>query len=77
MNENLNKDTSPEMGENVQAPEENVLNPKGKPKHKHSSALVAASKGRSAMEHVDPHRSSGLSSDFRSTGTNVSYEELL
>jgi hypothetical protein len=44
-------------------------------KHKHSSALVAASRARSAVEHVDPHRLSSLSSNFKTTGTNVSYEE--
>lgn len=45
-----------------------------KSKKKHSSALVAASKARSAVNHVDAHKISGLSSSFAHTGTNVSYE---
>ncbi|HXS36805.1 MAG TPA: hypothetical protein VN721_08900 [Flavipsychrobacter sp.] len=39
-------------------------------KKKHTSALEAASIGRSATAQVDPHSNSGLAN----TGTNISYE---
>lgn len=44
---------------------------------KHSSALVAASKGERATEHVKPSATRDVNgaSGTRNTGTNVSYEE--
>ena len=42
-------------------------------KKKHSSALVAASKARSAVSQVDAH--SYRDADFPQTGTNLSYRE--
>ena len=76
MNENLNTGSLPLQEETAKTLEVNNTETTRKSKaHKHSSALVAASKARSAVDHVDPHRISGLSSSFRAAGTNVSYEE--
>jgi hypothetical protein len=76
MNENFRAATSLLKEETAKSEDVNNQETTTKLKaHKHSSALVAASKGRSAVDHVDPHRLSSLSSNFRATGTNISYEE--
>lgn len=45
----------------------------GKTKKKHISALVAASKARSVISHVNKHSYRDI--DFSHTGTNLSYHD--
>ena len=47
--------------------------PNKKGKKKHSSALVAASKGESAVSHGDAH--AYKDGNFANTGSNLSYRE--
>ncbi|MDQ2862580.1 MAG: hypothetical protein M3R50_02825 [Bacteroidota bacterium] len=82
-NTELNKDeikaSNPDINQIDKENKENLAPEKvnEKKKKKHVSALVAASMGRSVLDHVKAHSSGNVSgsSGLENTGPDVSYEE--